>query len=260
MGIATRICLGGHDAQRLQNNSKKEHLRMNLLTSILSVIIAIVGASGIASAGPIIATPAGLNPGDHFRIVFVTDTTTTASDSNLNTYDNLVTTDANGATYNGQAITWQAIVSSSSVNAINRIQEYDVPVYLADGTKVADSDTSATNGLWSTTLENPINEDLSHTPITALVWTGTGATGFAFSGNEIGSEQPSVGSTIVTYAAWATAGFYDPSYQYNLYGISSELTVLATVPEPSTAMLAGLGIFATAICGYRRQKNISTIV
>ena len=117
------------------------------------------GGGGRAEASPVLTTPAGLSPGDHFRFVFVTDGTTTATSSNINDYNTFVTEQAGGATYNGQPITWVAIASTPTVNAIDNVGLTQDPVYLADGTKVTTSTT--TSGLWSGTLLHVIDEDLS---------------------------------------------------------------------------------------------------
>jgi hypothetical protein len=51
-------------------------------------------------------TPTGLNPGDRFRIAFVTGTTTTdISSTDIASYNLFVNTAAGGATYNASAVT-----------------------------------------------------------------------------------------------------------------------------------------------------------
>ena len=63
---------------------------MKRLLSVLSVFAITCVGAGTASAGPIISTPTGLVAGDQFRIVFVTTSTTAATDTTFSTYDNLV--------------------------------------------------------------------------------------------------------------------------------------------------------------------------
>ena len=48
------------------------------------------GLGGRAEAGIILQTPAGLNPGDHFRFVFVTDGIRDATSTNIADYDSFV--------------------------------------------------------------------------------------------------------------------------------------------------------------------------
>ncbi len=93
---------------------------MKFFRFALTLIAATSISATTASAGSI-ATPTGLNPGDQFRIVFVTQGTTAANSSDISTYDTFVTNQANSATYNGATITWQAIGSTPSVNAIDHI-------------------------------------------------------------------------------------------------------------------------------------------
>jgi len=51
------------------------------------------------------------------------------------------------------------IGSTSSINAIDNVGQTASPVYLANGTPVTTSTTSS--GLWSGSLLNPIDEDLT---------------------------------------------------------------------------------------------------
>ena len=85
-------------------------------------------SAGTASAGLVISTPTRLNPGDHFRILFITSGTTTATSSVISNYDTFVNTDANGATYNGSVISWKAIVSTPTVNAISLTGQKRLPL------------------------------------------------------------------------------------------------------------------------------------
>ena len=64
--------------------------------------------------------------------------------------NHFVTSQAGGATYNGSAVTFVAIGSTSTVNAIDNVGQSAAPVYLADGTLVTSSTT--TTGMWSVGL------------------------------------------------------------------------------------------------------------
>jgi hypothetical protein len=234
------------------------------LTVLFMIATASVAAS-TASAGPIISTPSGLNAGDHFRIVFVTTDTMSAASTPIVFYDQFVTTQADGATYYGNTIAWQAIVSSPSINAIDHIgTTADAAIYLVDGTKVANSDTTAAHGLWSGLLLHAIDEDINqNTPDidNTRVWTGTDASGAGVSGHTVGSSAVTRGFFSSSGSAWVTGNTSRQSISGHLYGISEELTVLAAaVPEPSTAMLAGLGGIAIAIRAFRRRTIVATIV
>ena len=158
---------------------------MKKLLSVLSVFALAAIAASTASAGPI-ATPTGLNPGDQFRFVFVTTTTTFATSSDLSTYDNIVSSDATGYTYGGISPIWKAIVSNSIIDArdhIGLLSTSVVPLYTVNGNKVSGGN------LWSENLLSPMNASISGTTINASVWTGTGKDGSKDSnGNVMGAN------------------------------------------------------------------------
>jgi hypothetical protein len=142
---------------------------MKKLLSVLSVFALAAIAAGTASAGQI-ATPTGLNPGDQFRFVFVTTTTTFATSSDLSTYDNIVSSDATGYTYGGISPIWKAIVSNSIIDARDHIGLQStsvVPLYTVNGNNVSGGN------LWSGNLLSPMNASISGTLLNTNVWTGT---------------------------------------------------------------------------------------
>lgn len=240
----------------------------------LVVVLACYGldAGTRAEADLIISTPAGLTAGDTFRIVFVADGTITATSTNISTYNNFVTQDASNQAgggnviYDGTILTWSAIASTSSISAINNIGVTGAPVYLANGTLIATSDSTSSGGLWSGTLQNPIEADLNNNQIWTTgetnVWTGTNPEGSVGAQGGLGTPDPTFGIDTETDSIWATyEGFYAEA-SLNLYGISQELTVPAatsTSPEPSTAVLALLGtsaLLAFRWCRSRRDERL----
>ena len=236
---------------------------MKRLFSVFYMFAISCVAADTASAGPIISTPTGLNPGDHFRIAFVTTDKTTPLSSDITTYDSFVTSEAGGATYNGQLISWQAIASTSAVNAIDHIGVTNDRVYLVDGTLV--SQTDSTSGLWSGSLAHSISEDINSNVSPGLVWTGTISSGHGAGGQELGSGNDFngiwAGASSLSNAGWISFVTTDPLNSHLIYGISSELTVPggggggpAPVPEPSTAMLAVLGGVGLAIAACRKRR------
>src|SRR4051812_8690328 len=89
----------------------------------------IVGPSARAD----VTAPAGLNPGDHFRLVFVTTNVIDAPSASIGNYDSVVTGEANGAgllSYNGSSVTWQTLASTEggATVAANRLTT-SVPIY-----------------------------------------------------------------------------------------------------------------------------------
>jgi hypothetical protein len=145
----------------------------------------------------VLGTPTGLSPGESYRFAFVTDGTVSQNSSNIGDYNGFVNSQAGGATYDGSLITWFAIGSTSSINAIENISHSATPVYLADGTLITSSVTST--GLWSGSLLHPIDEDLSGAPQKYLAaYTGTDTSVVASShplGDFLGSTIGDSGET-----------------------------------------------------------------
>lgn len=73
------------------------------LVSAAAVAFVVVGFALPAAHGePLaLATPSGLNPGDTFRFIFVTDGLTPATSADISTFNAFVQSEAAGATYNG---------------------------------------------------------------------------------------------------------------------------------------------------------------
>jgi hypothetical protein len=211
------------------------------------------GLNGRAGAGIVLTTPAGVSPGESFRFVFVTDDLTSPSSSNIADYNNFVTSEAQGATYNGSVVSWVAIGSTSSTNAIDNVGQSNTPVYLVDGTLVTTSTTSS--GLWSGSLLNPIDEDISGASMKNLaIYTGTTASGVA-SGDPLGNfSNVTEGDSGNTNAKWVDAAAIPNFLSERMYGISQVL-VATSVPEPSTLIMAATAIFAGSSISWSRGRR-----
>ena len=202
----------------------------------------------------VLQTPDRLNPGDHFRFVFVTDGIRDATSTSIAEYDSFVNDQAGGAMYNGVVVNWLAIGSTDSVDAIDHVGQASTPVYLSDGTLVTTTTTST--GLWSGALVHEINLDLAGSLVDPLffVWTGTNPTGTGF-GGPLGSERSQTGSTTDTLGAWVSSGTSPSGDLRSLYGISSVLTVAQAVPEPSTLTMLGTALSLGLAIGWARHRR-----
>jgi PEP-CTERM motif-containing protein len=229
-------------------------------TARLAMVTALLwfgfGVGGRARAALALPTPGGLSPGQSFRFVFVTDGTTTATSSNIADYNSFVNAQAEGATYDGMAIKWDAIASTPTENAIANVGPTQAPVYLADGTFITATTTSS--GLWSGNLQHPIAEDVHGVPTLSLTWTGTLPSGLGGGQAALGGgfELNLVGTSGLPDRHWVDFNQATPQIRLPLYAISQELTVPSVVPEPSTLLMAGTGIGAGfAYGGFRRRRD-----
>jgi hypothetical protein len=229
------------------------------LTSTIILAVITLGLRGTSrvEADSMINTPAGLNPGDTFRIAFVTDGTTIATLPTIAEYNTFVNTDAGAVTYNGISITFSAIGSTDAVSAISNIGQTGAPVYLIDGTKIADSDTTSSGGLWSGTLLNPIIENLSGGNVgVEPVWTGTRDNGDSVGGLALGDTGTTdvIGNTSETDDEWVADSQADFNRSLQMYGISAVLTVSAA-PEPSSIVILSSIAGCGAVGAYVRRRK-----
>ncbi|MGO9814917.1 MAG: PEP-CTERM sorting domain-containing protein [Isosphaeraceae bacterium] len=220
---------------------------------------------GNARADLTINTPVGLVAGDTFRIVFVTDAVTTATSSDIGYYNTFVTNDASAeagggvVTYNGVNLTWTAIASTPSINAIDNVTgSLSAPIYLSNGSEVASSYTTNTGGLWSGQLSTPISLDLTGGAPVTDVWTGTAPNGQGLTGYQLGLDTSEFGFSGLSRSSWTALGTDLSSIaEFSVYGISQVLMVPGTVsvPEPSTLWMAAGGICAGVAFRWNRRRR-----
>lgn len=251
---------------------------MNLLRRLLTAAAVALGLAfanvPTAHGLPIdLTTPAGLNPGDTFRFVFVTDGqlygntgTINAVSSNISDYNTFVNAQAAGATYGGVTISWKAIGSTATVHARDNVGGYNtlVPIYIVDGTRVANDLTENTGGFWSGSLlgtgpsRTKIHLAVDGTDVNSYTWTGTNDDGTAYSGYELGN-----GGSAEYGDSNATSGFLaysddDPSYTMPMFAMSATLTVAgpAAVPEIDPAGMGSVLALVTGVLGLLERRRL----
>lgn len=170
------------------------------------LLLVLVGCFTTQAQAAVIA-PAGLSPGDSFRVVFVTSTGTTALSTSIGYYDGFVSNRATIAglnIYNGHPVLWEVIGSTSAVLASspgrNASATDTSPVYRVDGLLVANSGAD----LWDGSTLIPINRDEFGVTSNQPVWTGTLSTGSTLAGAVLGS----LGSVLFGQS-YATGGARD---------------------------------------------------
>jgi hypothetical protein len=108
--------------------------RLGLRSVAFLALACVVGTATHARAVPITAPP-GLDPGDQYRLAFVTSTLRDATSANIADYNAYVTTVANAVPeLLALATTWTAIGSTASVDArdntgTNPNVEAGVPIF-----------------------------------------------------------------------------------------------------------------------------------
>ena len=151
--------------------------------------------------------PTGLNAGDEFRLVFMTNTWRDATATDIAAYDAHIQASAAGSHDGGahEAIKpysslFKVVGSTSAVDARDHIganptntRHRDAPIYWMGGSRIAASN----NSFWSTTWENWGTAD-RRSPAGVAVnsgtsndwhWTGTQDDGAKASGNELGATN-----------------------------------------------------------------------
>jgi hypothetical protein len=236
---------------------------MNRYLSLLILAVGIVTCSNAA----IVTTPPGLNPGDQYRLVFVTSTTTTAGSSSIAYYNNFVS--ALAATEPDLAVlgaTWTAIGSTATNDALTNVGGPNslIPIYRLDGLLAGDiglvgpADIFAgANDNGHSNLLNPIDITETGSIDNTNVWTGTRANGSSDLVNGpnafvLGGSTPVYGQSfnnVQTIFFTIDAS----SKSYSLYAISSTLTV--PTPEPDAIYQTLLGGAFLLLAWRRKRQN-----
>ena len=240
-----------------------------IFASLILFCTTLVVSSQSISAQPV-TVPAGLAPGEQYRLAFVTSTTTYASASNIHYYNNFVNNLANtaGSPLDGLS-TWTAIGSTDSIAARDNTLTHpgvnpDYPIYNLAGDLVASNNAA----LWNTAsvaLANPIDifESGLLAPPNTYVWTGTLSDGTpnSLGGGALGdgsgfARDGSTTGGISASDGWIYYG-YDGQliHEFSMYAMSGVLTV--PTPEPSSIVLAGLAAAGLAVAAIRKRRIAS---
>lgn len=226
---------------------------MNRTLTLILTATAVTLANAAALAAPIYQ-PAGLGPGDAYRLVFVTSTSRDATSTDIASYNSFVTSVANSVPeLAALGTTWSAVGSTSTVNARDNTQTNTsingsgVPIYRLDGTLVAND----YGDLWDGGIQAAISTTELGDNVSGRVWTGTTSLGIAHSSAPLGGVLDVVyGNPQSAAGGWRTTTRDAPTFEYRFYAMSG---VLTAVPEP--ASLVSMSIFSLAVLGWRYVKQ-----
>ena len=206
-----------------------------------------------------ITVPAGLTAGDQYRLIFITADAYTATSTDINYYNGVVTAEANSVSDLAALDTsWYAVGSTATVNAIDNVGiDSGVAIYDLNGNEIASDAGTTGNGMFNssgyllTGLNTNENDGLI--PGYVDVWTGTYLGGVPGAHPPLGSASPTAGSSGTNSGFWIAHSEEASTTENRLYAISGVLTV--PTPEPPTAFMAAPGAGALMLAVWRRRRR-----
>jgi hypothetical protein len=225
-----------------------------LQTKRYLLILVSLGLCAPAAAAPI-TIPTSLDPGDEYRLAFVTSPKRNGASSLIASYNAFVTDVANTqAALASLGTTWKAIGSTATVDARDNtgtnpvVDGVGVPIFLLNDTLLADDNSD----LWDGDILVPfaIDEAGAVSPL-SFVWTGTTSSGVAHP-FPLGSEEPVIGTTGMTNSNWVDGAKLFSFLERPVYAVSD---VLIVVPEPGTGLLVMTGLLGLAYRQWRQRRE-----
>ncbi len=222
-----------------------------------------LAASG-ALAAPI-TTPVGLNPGDQYRLIFVTDAVRDGTSSDIADYNDFVTAVANSVTELAALATiWMAIASTATVDARDNTGTNTLtglPIFQLNpaSSKVADDDADLWDGVPDLALI--YNENGAVPTTSSRIWTGTTGAGFKSPDALLGAASPRTGLVGALDSRWIAHIQQAGTEEFRFYALSAPLTVPTPAPAPIGLLVAGLAGIAVMHrgrlgCGGRKTSTV----
>jgi hypothetical protein len=219
----------------------------------------------------IVTLPTGLSPGDQYRLVFVTDGARTVLSSDIGDYNAFVTAEAVlSSELAALGTTWTVIGSSDAgvdardnTNTNPTTDGPGVPIYTLTDLIVA----SGYNDLWDGSIANPINITQTGTVLddttgdfiaTGSLADGTvsgfGAFPQAYGFGDTFDGNVEIGWATKTDARWVYQDAAADNFRNRRFYAMSDVLTVASVPEPATFALLGLGMAGFAAMRRRRSN------
>jgi hypothetical protein len=235
----------------------------------LWMALVLVTVSFALSATPVsadpITQPSSLNPGDQYRLAFVTSTTRDATSADIADYNSFVTGVANTQPLLvGLGTSWNVIGSTfvpdggtdartNTATDPTPAGDNGLPIFLLNDTKLVDH----YDDLWDGSIDVPFNIDENGDAVSGSirVWTGTRPDGGTTHPNghnrAFGSGVPHTAAVNTTGQGWITGTNLVANQLHPMYAMSGVLTV----PEPSSFLLISIGAIGLIGFGRRRRKR-----
>ncbi|MDT8391475.1 MAG: PEP-CTERM sorting domain-containing protein [Lentisphaeria bacterium] len=207
------------------------------------------------------ATGAAWQLGDQYRFAFVGSANRQAQDTDIAVYNSWAQGLADASALGigtDQGVTWNVIGSTSTVNARDNtstnpnVNGTGETIYLLDGGTVVAINYAQ---LWDGTIDNAIAID-ENGNAKSPSWAFTGTyidgtnSGMGATRNPLGVNEVSQAGSTLDQWIWRVNTSASYTNSLPMYAMSDPLTI---VPEPSTALLAGLGL-AGLVLRRRRGK------
>ncbi|MBM3760005.1 MAG: PEP-CTERM sorting domain-containing protein [Acidobacteria bacterium] len=240
--------------------------RSNHFTALLLAAALSLGSATVSHAASIIV-PAGVQPGDTYRIIFVTSAKRNATSSNIADYNQFVTNAANlSPELQSLNTTWTALASTSATNVLANtglsLSDTNTRFFHTFGQLIATGVSGSNSSLFggATTLHGArISTEAGVFVIgpnnVSLVWTGTNDEGDTVAQAFLGNDRVSIGNSSMPDRRWIAVSSVPNSEQLSLYGVSGVLTAPSGIPEPSTVILLGSTLLAVGLARLRRNAR-----
>jgi len=231
-------------------------------TTVIAAALSLLAVTN--SHASIVTSPTSLNPGDQYRLVFVTSTKRNAYSNEPADYNSFVSTAANAVPeLLSLGIDWFAMASTLHVSARANTGtdpsppgDTGVPIYQLNDTKIADH----YDDLWDASIDAPISVYETGLEIlnTTDAWTGSDAFGQIFSARWLGTNNGTFDSMYglagngINTNGWFSVTSNPQEYEKSLFGLSGVLTV------PNSADFNGDNL-VNGIDFLTWQENLGTV-
>ena len=223
---------------------------------LVGVLLLFLGIMPVHAAP--VTVPSGLNPGDQYRLVFVTCGTTQAFSDDMRYYNDFVTDEASVVPeLTALNTTWSAIAStpywdvqSNTNTEVGPNGDEGYPIFNLQGELLATTNAE----FW--TPSTKINVGIAIDPYGRVLapdyaWTGTDEIGHGAGPLGCGCGRSMYGVFGWEGTSWVAEGTWPQDATYHLYAMSGILLVSQPVPAPTSLVLFSSGIFG--LLGLRRK-------